>query len=78
MAQFYFHFTSPDDIVVDRRGTDLVDVAEAHACALGAAWSIMTAASGLHDCRDWLVHVTDEDVVALLVLPFTFARGKLH
>ena len=78
MAQFYFHFTSPDDIVVDRRGTDLVDVAEAHACALGAARSIMTAASGLHDWRDWLVHVTDEDGDEVFVLPFRFVLGKPH
>ena len=78
MAQFYFHFTSSDDIVVDRRGTELEDMAEAHARALDAARSLMTVASGLHDWRDWLVHVTDEEGDDVLVLPFTFARGKLH
>ena len=78
MTQFYFHFTSSDDIVVDRRETELEDMAEAHARALDAARSLMRVAPGLHDWRDWLVHVTDKEGDEVFVLPFSFARGRLH
>ena len=78
MAQFYFHFTSSDEIAVDRRRTALEDVAEAHACAFGAARSVMAAASGLRDWRDWLVHVTEEEGDEVFVLPFSFVLGKPH
>ncbi len=78
MAQFYFHCSTGDAIMVDGRGTELDDLSEAHACAVGVARGMIAAASGLDDWRDWLVHVSDEDGEEIFVLPFSFVVGKPH
>ena len=78
MAQFYFHCSSAEEVLVDRRGTDLEDLAEAHAKAKEIARTIMTTATGLQDWRDWIVHVSDEYDDEIFLVPFGFLAGKLH
>src|SRR3712207_3008130 len=47
MAHFYFHCTNADEVLVDRSGTDLPNLIEAHSRALGIAREIVAVVSGL-------------------------------
>jgi hypothetical protein len=76
MAQFYFHCSNADEILVDRRGTDLPNLSEAHARALGIAREIAAVATGLDDWRDWLVRVSAADGEEVLLVPFAYALGR--
>ena len=78
MAQFYFHCSSAEEVLVDRRGSELEDLAEAHAKAKEIARTIMTTVTGLQDWRDWIVHVSDEFDDEIFLVPFGFLAGKLH
>ena len=78
MAQFYFHCTNADEILVDRRGTDLPSLSEAHSRALGIVREMVTVVTGLHDWRDWLVRVSAENGEEVLLVPFAYALGRGH
>ena len=78
MAQFYFHCSSTEEVLVDRRGSDLEDLTKAHAKAKEIVRTIMATATGLHDWRDWIVHVRDESDDEIFVVPFGFLAGKPH
>ncbi len=78
MAQFYFHCSNADEILVDRSGADLPNLIEAHSRALGIVREIVTVASGLDDWRDWLLRVSAEDGEEVLLVPFAYALGRGH
>ena len=78
MAHFYFHCTNADEVLVDRSGTDLPNLIEAHSRALGIAREIVAVVSGLDDWRDWLVRVSAEDGEEVLLVPFAYALGRGH
>ncbi len=78
MTRFYFHCTGSDWVLVDDSGTELPDLVDAHARALGIARRVMSTAAGGDDCREWLVHVSDEEGWEMFVVPFAEVIGRLH
>jgi hypothetical protein len=78
MAHLYFHCTNADEAMRDRSGRDVASLAEAHREALAIARLVMDSVSGLPDFRDWLIHVEDEEGSELMLVPFTFAKNRLH
>jgi hypothetical protein len=77
MAQFYFHCSNPQSVLMDRRGTSASDLIEACAEATSRVRSLI-ASTSLEDCRDWALHVIDEDGDEIFVLPFASVLGKPH
>ncbi len=78
MTHLYFHYSSADELIVDHRGTEVLDLIEARERATAMAQSIVTHALGVVSFGDWHVHVTDEDDEELLTIPFTAIIGRLH
>jgi len=78
MTHLYFHCTGPDEVLVDRFGIDVSDLAEARDYALEMARSIVESAYGQRDFSEWLVYVSDEDDDEMLLVPFTAALPTLH
>ena len=77
MATFFFHCASTQEVLPDRRGSELEDLSEAQ----GRAFQIIRAllASDLpQDWREWTVHVSDDDGEELLLVPFSSILGRLH
>lgn len=77
MAQLYFHCSSPERIVPDRSGSDLEDLVEAHAQAIGVVRRII-AMPCLDDWRAWTLQVSDENGDKVFELPFASVIGRLH
>ena len=78
MAQFYFHCTSREKVLVDRTGYDLLDLAEVRRRAGGVMRRCIETGAVDGDWRDWLMHVTDEEDEEVFVLPFADVVGRLH
>ena len=78
MTRLYFHCTGPEEILIDRIGTDVLDLAEARDHAVALARCLVENAYGLRDFSEWQVYVGDEDDDELLVVPFTAALPTLH
>jgi hypothetical protein len=77
MTQVYFHCSNTQGVLVDRRGTSVVDLME----AIEAASNVVRARvnePNLIDWRDWTLHVSDEAGEELFVLPFASVLGKAH
>lgn len=77
MAQVYFHYSNPRGALIDRRGADVDDLAEARDCATRFVQSLITAPS-TEDWRNWILHVSDEQGEEIFVVPFAFVLGKPH
>jgi hypothetical protein len=77
MTQVYFHCSNTKEVLLDRRGAVVGDLAEARDHATGVVRSL-TKARGLEDWRDWVLHVSDELGDELFVVPFAFVLGKPH
>ena len=77
MAQFYFHCSNTQAVLMDRRGTSVSDLIEACEEATSRVRSLIASAS-LEDWRDWALHVSDEDGDEIFVLPFASLLGKPH
>jgi hypothetical protein len=77
MAQVYFHCSSTEDALIDRRGTTVDDLAEArdHAALVVRA---LISAPGPEDWRDWVLHVSDDDGEEIFEVPFASVLGKPH
>jgi hypothetical protein len=78
MAQFFFHCTSSEKVLVDSTGYDLLDLVEVRHCASGIMRRCVETGAVDGDCRDWLMHVTDEEDEEVFVLPFSDIVGRLH
>jgi hypothetical protein len=76
MAQLYFHCTSPDAVLPDRRGADL-DPVEAHRAAVDVVRRVI-ATPGPEDWRGWMMLVLDENDDELFRLPFASVIGRTH
>jgi hypothetical protein len=77
MAQMYFHCSNAKEVLVDRCGAVVDDLAEARDHATCVVRSL-TMARSLEDWRSWVLHVNDDLGEELLVVPFAFVLGKPH
>jgi len=77
MAQLYFHCSSPERVMPDRRGSNLDDLVEAHAHAVGFVQRIVGSAS-LDDWRSWTLMVLDENDDKVFEVPFASVIGRPH
>ena len=77
MAQVYFHCSNTEGVLIDRRGTCVADLIEAHEEATSVVRSLIAAPS-LEDWRGWVLHVSDEAGDEIFVLPFASVLGKPH
>jgi hypothetical protein len=77
MTHVYFHCSNRSDVLVDRCGAVVNDLAEARDQAACVVRSLTTA-RGLEDWRDWILHVNDDLGDELFVVPFAFVLGKPH
>ena len=77
MVQVFFHCSSDEGVLVDRRGTAVSNLSEARAHADQVVRSmIMTPSS--EDWRTWILHVSDNNGEEIFELPFTSMLGKPH
>jgi hypothetical protein len=77
MTQVFFHCSNAKEVLVDRCGAAVDDLAEARDHAASVVRSI-TMARSLEDWRDWVLHVNDDLGEELFVVPFAFVLGKPH
>jgi len=77
VPQVYFHCTNPKEVLIDRRGAVVDDLAEARDQAACVVRSLITRRS-LEDWRSWVLHVDDDLGDELFVVPFAFVIGKPH
>ena len=77
MTQVYFHCSNTKEVLVDRCGAvidDLADARDQAACVVRS----LTKARRLEDWRGWVLHVNDDLGDELFVVPFVFVLGKPH
>lgn len=77
MTEIYFHCSDAEHVVIDRCGSAVDDLAEAHAQAHRFVRALIMTPS-TEDWRDWILHATDERGEELFVVPFASILGKLH
>jgi len=77
MATLYFHCAGTQEVLLDRRGSEVEDIFDARARAYQIIQSIIRTA-GPEDWRDWNVHVSDNDGEELFLVPFSLVLGKPH
>ena len=77
MTHVYFHCSNRNEVLVDRCGAAVDDLAEARDQAACVVRSLTTARS-LEDWRGWILHVNDDLGDELFVVPFAFVLGKPH
>jgi uncharacterized protein DUF6894 len=77
MAQLYFHCSSPERVVPDRAGSEVEDLVEAHAQAIGFVQRIIGLACP-DDWRTWKLQVLDEEGDQVFEVPFASVIGRLH
>ena len=77
MTQVYFHCSSSRGVRIDRSGEAVSDLAEARDRAACIVRSLIMERSA-EECRDRVVHVSDDSDDEPFVLPFAFVLGKPH
>ena len=77
MATLYFHCAGTQEVLLDRRGSEVEDIFDARARAFQII-STFVASTGPEDWRDWNVHVRNDEGDELLLVPFTSVLGKPH
>ena len=77
MAHIYLHRANERGVVLDRSGSDVADLVEAHAHAARAIHTLL-AMPGPEDWREWSLHVSDEDGEEIFVVPFASLLGRPH
>jgi hypothetical protein len=78
MTRLYFHCTGPGEILIDRTGTDVLDLTEARDHALVLARCLVENAYGIRNFSEWQVYVGDEDNEEILLVPFAAVLPTLH
>jgi len=75
MTQVHFRCSNPKEVLVDRCGAVIDDLAEVrdHAACVERS---LTMARSLEDWRSWILHVSDDLGDELFVVPFAFVLGK--
>jgi hypothetical protein len=77
MAQIYFHCSSGQGVVLDRRGAEALDLTETRDYAARFVGSLV-AMPNQEDWRNWVLHVSDEHGEEVLLLPFSSVLGRPH
>jgi hypothetical protein len=77
MTQVFFHCSNDDEILIDRRGTAVIDLAEARDHATRVMHALISAESG-EDWRDWVLHVADDLDEEIFAMPFSSILGRMH
>ena len=77
MAQIYFHCSSAEVVLLDRRGSDVEDLTEARERAVGVAQRFISR-PGPEDWREWILHVSDGDGEEIFEMPFSSLLGRPH
>ena len=75
MTQVYFHCSNANEVLIDRCGAIVDDLAEARDRAASVVRSL-TMARSPEDWRGWILHVNDDLGEELFVVPFAFVLGK--
>ena len=75
MTQVYFDCSNTKEVLIDRYGDVVDDLAEARDRAACVVRSLTTARS-VEDWRRWVLHVNDDLGEELFVVPFAFVLGK--
>jgi hypothetical protein len=78
MTHLFFHCTAPGEVLVDRRGIIVSDLAEAREHALAIARIVMDGAYGCQDFSEWSVYIGDDEDEELLLVPFAAAMPTRH
>jgi len=78
MLHLYFHCAGSDGVHLDRRGIEIVSLAEARDHAIAVAQSVMASAYGIVDFSNWIIFVADEEGEEVLLVPFASALPTLH
>lgn len=77
MAHVYFHCSNTEVALIDRCGTCVSDLTEAHDHAARVVRAL-TMTPGDDDWRDWLLHVSDDLGGEIFVMPFASLLGQPH
>jgi hypothetical protein len=77
MAQIYFHCSSTEGVLLDRRGSEVEDLMEARERAVAVVQRFISS-PGPQDWREWILHVSDRDGEEIFVVPFSSMLGKAH
>jgi hypothetical protein len=77
MAQVYFHCSNADELLIDRRGAAVLDLAEARDHAARVMQTLIVADTA-DDWRDWVVHVADDLGDEILTVPFASMLGRMQ
>jgi len=77
MTQVYFHCSNADEVLIDRRGAAVVNLAEARDHAARVMRSLISAES-CEDWREWVVHVADDLGEEIFAVPFASMLGRMQ
>jgi hypothetical protein len=77
MTHVYFHCASSAQVMLDKQGIDVEDLAEAHQRAQQIVRKFISS-EGPDDWRSWTLHVTDDQGEEIFVMPFACMLGKVH
>ena len=77
MTQIYFHCSTAEGKLMDRRGTAVSNLSEARERAAGIMQTMIMTPSD-EDWREWVLHVSGDDGEDIFDLPFSSLLGKPH
>ena len=77
MTQVYFHCSNADEVLIDRRGAAVANLAEARDHAAHVMRSLMTAKT-TDDWREWVLHIADDYGEELFAVSFTSVIGRMQ
>jgi hypothetical protein len=77
MAQVYFHCSNTREVLIDRRGTAVCDMAEARDYAIRVVRSLVMAPNS-KDWRGWVLGASDDLGAEIFMIPFEVVLGKPH
>jgi hypothetical protein len=77
MNQVFFHCSNNDEILIDRRGTPVLDLTEARDHAARVVHSLISA-EGSQDWREWILHITDDLGEDIMTMSFSSVLGRMH
>jgi hypothetical protein len=77
MTQVYFHCSNADELLIDRRGATVANLAEARDHAARVMRSLITAKT-TDDWREWVLHIADDLGDELFAVSFATVLGQTH